>query len=146
MEDVFATDGRPFDDGTENQTRGEGGEVRIIQYQAASILSPHVSTGYKDYDAARLVFELLPITCQTPSSMACCSMRFLHCKMACWPKTAFRSPSPQGRPLWSDGEPVTAEDIKFTVEWVLNPITPPPPEAHTRSSNPLKWWMNSVHW
>lgn len=59
MEDVFATDGRPFDDGTENQTRGEGGEVRIIQYQAASILSPHVSTGYKDYDAARLVVEPL---------------------------------------------------------------------------------------
>lgn len=23
--------------------------------------------------------------------------------------------------LWNDGEPVTAENIKFTVEWVLNP-------------------------
>jgi hypothetical protein len=37
---------------TENQTRGEGGELKLIQWQAPTLLSPHVSSGTKDFLAA----------------------------------------------------------------------------------------------
>ena len=38
---------------------GGGGLLRILQYQAPTVLNPHLSSGYKDYDAARIVYESL---------------------------------------------------------------------------------------
>ena len=120
-EDVFATDGTPFDEGTENQVRGEGGEVRIIQYQAATILSPHVSTGYKDYDAARIVVE--PLLDYLPDAqlygVLIDEVPSLENGLLAEDGLSVTLRLKEGL-LWSDGEPVTAEDIKFTVEWVLN--------------------------
>src|SRR5688500_12914616 len=46
-------------EGMDGRTRGEGGELKLIQWQAASMLSPHVSTGEKDYLAAQLIVEPL---------------------------------------------------------------------------------------
>ena len=46
-----ASSGRP-EAGLEGKTRGEGGELRLIQWQAPTQLIPHVSTGDKDYLAA----------------------------------------------------------------------------------------------
>jgi hypothetical protein len=46
-------------EGMDGRTRGEGGELRLIQWQAPSMLSPHVSTGEKDYLAGQLVVEPL---------------------------------------------------------------------------------------
>ena len=43
--------------GTENQERGAGGELKLIQWQAPTQLSPHVSSGVKDYLAALPVVE-----------------------------------------------------------------------------------------
>ncbi len=45
--------------GTEPQTRGEGGELRIIQWQASSHLSPHHSTGTKEWLASPPLIEPL---------------------------------------------------------------------------------------
>src|SRR5688500_17414774 len=50
--------GRPAE-GMDGRTRGEGGELKIIQWQAPSMLSPHVSTGTKDYLAATPIMEPL---------------------------------------------------------------------------------------
>lgn len=121
-EDIFASNGSPRDTGTENQTRGEGGELRIIQYQAPTNLSPHASTGYKDFDAAQLVVEPLlgylsdaqlygVLVDEVPS---------LENGLLAEDGLSVTFRLKEGL-LWSDGEPVTAEDIKFTVEWVLNP-------------------------
>lgn len=120
-DDPFASGGKPFDEGTENQTRGEGGEVRIIQYQAASLLSPHVSTGYKDYDAARIVIE--PLLDYLPDAqlygVLIDEVPSLENGLLAEDGLSITLRLKEGL-LWSDGEPVTAEDIKFTVEWVLD--------------------------
>lgn len=120
-EDVFATDGTPNDEATENQTRGEGGEIRIIQYQAPTILSPHVSTGYKDYDAARIVVE--PLLDYLPDAqlygVLIDEVPSLENGMLAEDGLSVTLRLKEGL-LWSDGEPVTSEDIKFTIEWVLD--------------------------
>ncbi len=45
--------------GMEGRTRGEGGELRLIQWQAPTMVSPHISTGTKDYLAASITLEPL---------------------------------------------------------------------------------------
>lgn len=120
--DVFASDGTPHDEGTENQTRGAGGEVRIIQYQAPTILSPHVSTGYKDFDAARIVVEpLLDYTADSQLyGVLLEEVPTLENGLLAEDGLSVRLRLKEGL-LWSDGEPVTSSDIEFTINWVLNP-------------------------
>ena len=44
---------------TEGQTRGAGGELKILQWQAPSIAFSHKGTGTKDWNASSLVLEAL---------------------------------------------------------------------------------------
>lgn len=115
-----STASRP-DVGTDDQVRGAGGALKVIQWQAPTILSPHVTAGFKDFDAAQLVVEPLMHYAENAEMI---------------PNLITEVPTFQNRLLaedltsvtfvvlpgliWSDGEPVTAEDIKFTVEWVLD--------------------------
>jgi peptide/nickel transport system substrate-binding protein len=108
--------------GMEGKTRGEGGALNIIQWQAATILSPHVSTGTKDYLAASLVLE--PLMAYMPDSSII-------------PILATQVPTVENGQLaddltsvtftlregvvWSDGEPFTADDVAFTWQWIMNP-------------------------
>lgn len=110
------------DAGTEGQARGEGGELRLIQWQAATQLSPHVSTGIKDFMAATPVLE--PLMHYLPDATVI-------------PNLVTEVPSVENGLLaedltevtftllpdvvWSDGTPFTAEDVRFTVEWVKDP-------------------------
>ncbi|MBA3336695.1 MAG: peptide ABC transporter substrate-binding protein [Chloroflexia bacterium] len=107
--------------GTESQTRGEGGELRIIQHQAPTVLNPHVSTGTKDYLAASLVLE---------------PMMNYNQEAQIVPTLVTEVPSVENGGLneeltevtyhlkegvtWSDGEPFTADDLVFTWEWIMN--------------------------
>lgn len=108
--------------GMENRTRGEGGDVRIIQYQSPTILSPHVATGYKDYDAAQIVLEPLMVYLPDASLYANLIQEVpsIENGLLAEDGTGVTLVLKEGL-LWSDGEPVTANDIKFTVEWVQNP-------------------------
>jgi peptide/nickel transport system substrate-binding protein len=108
--------------GTENQERGAGPALSIIQWQAPTILSPHVSSGVKDFLAATLVLE--PLIHYLPDSTLV-------------PNLLTEIPSVENGGLsedltevtlrllpdvlWSDGEPFTAEDVVFTINWVLDP-------------------------
>lgn len=108
--------------GTEDQERGEGGELNIIQWQAATTLSPHTTTGDKDMLSAVLVLE--PLMHYTPDSTII-------------PNLVTVVPSQENGGLnkdltevtlnlmenvtWSDGEPFTADDVVFTINWVLDP-------------------------
>lgn len=108
--------------GTENQTRGEGGDLNIIQWQAATLMSPHVATGVKDFLPSCLMLEPL-IHYLSDASMI--------------PNLITEMPSQENGDLaddmtwvtlrlvpdvvWSDGEPFTAEDVGFTIDWVQNP-------------------------
>lgn len=107
---------------TENQTRGEGGELRLIQWQAPTLMSPHVSSGTKDFLAAQIVLE--PLILYTPEATMI-------------PNLVTEVPSIEAGTLaedltwvelslvpditWSDGEPLTSADVAFTIDWVLNP-------------------------
>jgi len=110
------------EEGTENQTRGEGGELKIIQWQAPSQMSAHQSSGDKDTLAASLVLEplmhygedagLLPnLVTEIPSfenGLLAEDLSSVTLKLL--PDVT-----------WSDGEPFTSADVRFTWEWVMNP-------------------------
>jgi len=110
------------DAGTEGQTRGSGGELKLLQWQSVSHLSLHNSQGTKDTIAASLVTEAL--------------MNFLP-DGTLIPNLVKEVPSVDNGGvsadlttvtyhllegvLWNDGQPFTSADVKFTYDWILNP-------------------------
>lgn len=110
------------DVGMDGRTRGEGGELKLIQWQAPSMLSPHVSTGTKDFLASCLITE--PLMHYMPDGLLI-------------PNLITEVPTVENGLLgedlksatyklkegivWADGEPLTAEDIVFTWQWVVDP-------------------------
>ena len=108
--------------GTEDQERGAGGELNLIQWQAATMLSPHVATGVKDILGSILVLEplmhyapdstMLPnLVTEVPSiENGGVSEDLMEVTLKLMPDV-----------LWSDGEPFTADDVVFTANWVMDP-------------------------
>ena len=108
--------------GTENITRGAGGEVKILLWQAVTSLSPHTGTGTKDYLGASFVLESL--------------MNYMP-DATVIPNLVTEVPSVENGGLsedlttvtykllpgvvWSDGEPFTAKDVEFTWKWIIDP-------------------------
>jgi len=107
------------DTGTASQKRGAGGELKLIQWQAATIAVPHTATGTKDYNASCLVVEPL--------------MHYLE-DGTIVPNLVKEVPSVENGLLakdlssvtinllpnikWSDGQPFTAKDVVFTWQWI----------------------------
>jgi len=107
--------------GTENQERGAGGDLRIIQWQAPSQMNGVVATGDKDNLAAQFVSESLMV-------------RDIEGRLV--PVLVTEVPSVDNGllaedlksvtftlkegVLWSDGEPFTANDVRFTWEWAMD--------------------------
>ena len=113
---------QPLDAGTEGQTRGEGGVLRLLQWQAPTMAAIHSGTGTKDRLAASLVSEplldyhpegaLIPVlAAEVPS---------VENGQLAEDLTAVTFKLKEGV-LWSDGEPFTAKDVVFTWQWVVNP-------------------------
>ncbi len=108
--------------GTENQERGAGGALNLIQWQPATTLSPHVATGVKDSLGALPTLEplmhyssdaqLVPILVSEVPSMENGGLNedLTSVTFKLLPDV-----------VWSDGEPFTAEDVKFTIEWAKDP-------------------------
>ena len=108
--------------GTEGQTRGAGGELRIIQHQAPTTANAHVSVGTKDFLAGSIVQE--PLMYYMPDG-------------AIIPNLVTEVPAVENGllaedlstvtfrllegVLWSDGEPFTSRDVQFTWQWITNP-------------------------
>lgn len=106
----------------DDQTRGAGGELKIMQWQAPSHLFAHRADGDKDVLASCLVTEPLMHYGQDAGLL---------------PNLVTSVPSLANGDLaedlsavtlhliedvtWSDGEPFTSADLKFTWEWVSNP-------------------------
>lgn len=106
----------------DDQTRGAGGELKIIQWQAPSHMFAHQASGDKDTLASCLVTEplmhygqdagLLPNLVTSIPSIANGDLAedltgvTLHLMEGV---------------TWSDGEPFTSADVKFTWEFVSNP-------------------------
>ncbi|MDQ4099340.1 MAG: peptide ABC transporter substrate-binding protein [Chloroflexota bacterium] len=114
-------DKRP-DAGTENQQRGEGGDLRMIQWQAPTSANAHRAVGTKESLAASIVQE--PLLSYLPDGKII-------------PNLVKEVPTVENGLLaedlssvtfnllegvtWSDGQPFTANDVVFTWQWVTTP-------------------------
>lgn len=102
--------------------RGTDGEVRIIYWQAPSILNPYLSGGTKDIESSSLVIEplgrydpdggLVPYLAQDIPTVANGGVSE-DLKSITW----------KLKPglVWSDGSPVTSADVKFTADYCMHP-------------------------
>lgn len=103
---------------------GSCGTLRILYWQAVTILNPHLSTGTKDYDGARLIYE--PLASWDPRG------NLVPALAAEIPTAAnggiasdFSSVTwklKQGV-KWSDGSDFTADDVLFTYNYTNDPKT-----------------------
>ncbi len=104
--------------GTEGLERGAAGELRILWWQAPTVLNPHLNGD------AGAQFVLEPLLSYAPDSSIV-------------PVLVEQTPTVENGLLaedfsevtfvlkegllWSDGEPVTARDIQFTWQWITEP-------------------------
>jgi peptide/nickel transport system substrate-binding protein len=104
--------------------RGGGGQLKVLWWQAPTLLNPHFATGTKDQDAARIFYE--PLAGYDPDGNVV-------------PALAAEVPSIDNGGLakdltwviwklkrgaqWHDGKPVTADDVVFNWEYVSDPAT-----------------------
>ncbi len=106
----------------EGGERGRDGQLNIIYWQAPSILNPYLSSGTKDVESSSLIVEPL--------------VRFdENGEMVPWLAAEIPTVENGGisedltsitwklKPgiLWSDGTPLTAEDVVFTWEYCTDP-------------------------
>ena len=102
--------------------RGSDGNVSIIYWQAPSILNPFLSGGTKDLESASLVIEplarhdnkgnLVPWLAESVPTVANGGVSE--------DLTSITWKLREGL-LWSDGSPVTSEDVVFTAEYCMHP-------------------------
>jgi peptide/nickel transport system substrate-binding protein len=104
--------------------RGGGGPLRVLWWQAPTLLNPHFATGTNDIDACRIFYE--PLAAYDPEGNLA-------------PVLAAEVPNVQGGTLakdltwvtwrlkrnvaWHDGKPFTADDVIFNYEYVSDPAT-----------------------
>ena len=107
--------------GMESVTRGEGGDLKLLLWQMVTVLNPHTSTGTKDYLGASFMIESLlnftPESTLTPSLAA--EVPTVENGGIAPDYSSVTYKLKEGV-VWSDGEPFTANDVKFTFEWVTN--------------------------
>lgn len=114
---------QPADDFTPTK-RGGGGKLRLLWWQAPTILNVHLASGTKDYDASRVVYE--------PLAAFDAEANFVPILAAEIPTQANGGLSADGTSVtwrlkkgvgWHDGKPFTADDVVFTWEYAADPAT-----------------------
>ena len=104
--------------------RGGGGDLKMLWWQAPTILNPHLAIGVKDGDGSRLFYEPL-VSFDPEGNMV--------------PVLAAEVPTVQNGMVardglsvtvklkkgvqWHDGKPFTADDVVFTWEYAADPAT-----------------------
>lgn len=104
--------------GVARAERGADGQVNIIYWQAPSILNPYLSGGTKDLEAASLVLEPLARYDETGAMVPWLvdEVPTVENGGVAEDLTAITWRLSEGL-AWSDGTPVTSEDVKFTWEY-----------------------------
>jgi peptide/nickel transport system substrate-binding protein len=101
--------------------RGEDGTLRLLLWQAPTIVNPHLSTGTKDQLASRIVYEPLASVDADGALVP-----FLAAEI---PSRENGGVAADGRSVtwklkqgvqWADGEPFTADDVVFTYEYITD--------------------------
>ena len=104
--------------------RGGGGTVKILQSQAPVIYNPHLSSGTKDDLIGRIVYEplatidiqgnIIPVLISEVPSAA-------NGGLAADGKSVTYKLKPGLK--WSDGKPVSADDVIFTYDYIVDEKT-----------------------
>lgn len=96
--------------------------VKLLYWQAPTILNPHLSTGFKDAEASRITLE--PLASFNDKGEL---IPFLASEI---PSRENGGIAPDGKSIiwklkkgikWSDGSPFTADDVVFTYQFITNP-------------------------
>ena len=104
--------------------RGGGGELRMLMWDAPTLLHPHFGRGLRDYTAMRIFYE--------PLAVAQADGTFVPVLAAEMPSLAAGTVSKDGRWViwrlkrgvtWHDGAPFTADDVVFNWEFATDPAT-----------------------
>ena len=105
-------------------TRGQGDTLNLLWWQAPTILNNHLAQGTKDYDASRVVLEPLADFDNNGNMVAVLAAEI--------PSLDNGGVAQDGKSVtwklkqgvtWSDGQPFTADDVKFTYDFVINKDT-----------------------
>ena len=98
--------------------------LRILFWQAPTTLNPHLATGQKDWTASRITYDPLATYDQDGNLIPILAAEI--------PSLENGDLAEDGKSVtwrlkqnikWSDGEPFTAKDIKFTYDFIANPDT-----------------------
>jgi peptide/nickel transport system substrate-binding protein len=104
--------------------RGGGGKLRLLWWNAPTILNPHFATGGRDTEASRVVYE--PLISVNPEG------DFVPILAEEIPSLENGGRTPDGTwttwrlkqgVVWHDGTPFTADDVLFTWEYAADPAT-----------------------
>ena len=102
--------------------RGDDGEVKIIYWQAPSILNPYLSGGTKDVDASNIVIEPLA-RFNEKGEIVPWLVEEIPTVNNGGVSEDLKSITWKIKPgiLWSDGTPFTSADVKFTYDYCTHP-------------------------
>ena len=104
--------------------RGQGGELKILYWQAPTILNQNLSSGTKDFDAARLITEQLGELGPDAKPVAQLAAEVPTVENGGVSKD-FTTVTWKLKPgvKWSDGSAFTADDVVFTWQYVADEKT-----------------------
>jgi peptide/nickel transport system substrate-binding protein len=103
---------------------GGGGALRVLFWQAATLLNPHFALGAKDSEGCRIFYE--PLAAWDPDG------NLVPVLAAEIPSLEDGGVAPDGKSVtwklkrdvqWHDGRPFTADDIVFNWEYAADPAT-----------------------
>jgi len=109
-------------------SRGQGGELKILYWQAPTILNTHQATGTKDYDASRLILEPMAswgVDGKPVANGLAKEVPTLENKGVSADFTTVTWNLLSGL-KWSDGSAVTADDVVFTSKYMADEATADP--------------------
>src|SRR5262247_3270371 len=115
---------QPRADGFTPTRRGGGGQLKVLWWQAPTLLNPHFAVGTKDQDGSRVFYEplaafdpegnLFPILAQEIPTVENGGLA-RDGKSVIWKLKRGVS--------WHDGKPFTADDVVFNWEYAADPAT-----------------------
>lgn len=107
---------------TKTPSNEQSSTLKLLYWQAPTILNPHLSTGFKDTEASRITLEPLASFDNVGNLIP-----FLAAEI---PTKANGGVAADGKSVtwklkqnvkWSDGQPFTAQDVVFTHQFLSNP-------------------------
>ncbi|MCJ2057749.1 ABC transporter substrate-binding protein, partial [Methylobacterium sp. J-048] len=103
---------------------GGGGALRLLWWQAPTLINPHFAIGTKDQEASRIFYE--PLAAWDPDG------NLVPVLAATIPSEENGTLAADGRSVvwkikpgvtWHDGKPLTADDLVFTWAYARDPAT-----------------------